>query len=304
MRRKVVAWGLAGAIALVAAGCGQTRDSNGTVDAGGRQAPTAAFLSAAVDKTTEATTAKIAMTLTFTGMTATSGTTSVTATGAYDTAARQAELSVDLGSLAGALGAGHTPSGQGLDQPLEEVVSDGHLYVNVGALGSMLGVTTPWMEITGMDALAKQLGGSSGLGLDPGDPAGAGSDVLAYLRGVAGTVTEVGTETLDGVDTTHYTAPVDLQQALAKAGDKLSAEARQRLQDQAAKVSGTVPVEVWIGPDGLLRRVTVTVDASSLSGGKAKGSAAMTMDLTDVGKPVSITVPPADQVSPLDLGAR
>ena len=305
MRRKVAAWGLVGALVLVLAGCGQTRDPSGTVDAGGVEAPTAAFLTGAAGKTAEATTGKIALTMTFTGLPSGSGTSSITATGAYDHAARQAQLSIDLSSLTGALGTlGQTNSVKGLDHPLEEVLNDGHLYLKLGAMGSMLGVTTPWVEITGADALTKQLSGSSGLGLDPNDTSNLGSDYLAFLQGVGGTVTEVGPETIDGVDTTHYKADVDLQQALAKVGDKLGAEAKKRLQDQAAKVSGTMPIEVWVGADGLVRRITVALDASSFGEGKAKGSVAVTVELTDVGQPVQISVPPADQVSTLDLGAR
>ena len=311
MQRKVAVWGLAAVLALVAVGCGQTKDSTGTVDAGGVEAPTAAFLSGAAGKTAEATTGKIALTMSITGMGSGKAPITVTATGAYDNAARQAQLSVDLASLTGSLGA-LGGSSAGLNQPLEEVVSDGHLYMKLGAMGSVFGAKTPWVEIKGLDALSKQLTGSSGLSLDPNDTKGMGTDYLSYLQGIAGTVTEVGTETVDGVDTTHYKADIDIQDLLAKAGDQLSPAAKKRLQDMTAKATGSIPVEVWIGSDGLVRRVTMTMDASSMGmgstlgakGGSATGSVGLTLDLTEVGQPVQITVPPADQVSTLDLGAK
>ena len=91
---------------------------------------------------------------------------------------------------------------------------------------------------------------------------------------------------------------------MAKAGSHLSADAKSRLQAQMDKVTGTMPVEVWIGSDGLVRRVSMSFDLSSTGMAGAKGAMAMTMDFSELGQPVQITVPPADQVSTLDLGAK
>jgi len=305
MRRKVAVLAILAALVLALAGCGQAKDSAGTVDAGGLEAPTAAFLSGAATKTTEATTGKIALTMTMKGLGSADGAATMTATGAYDHAARQAQLTMDMSSLLGAFGSlGGAKTAGGADTSFEEVISDGHLYLKTGAMGKMLGINTPWVEFTGTGDLAKQLTGSSGFSLDPNDANGVGADYLSYLQGVSGTVTEVGTEQVDGVEATHYKADVDVQQLMAKVGDKLGPEAKKRLAGKTGAVSGTIPIEVWIGSDGLVRRLTVSLDGSSLGGASAKGSMNLTVDLTELGQPVQITVPPADQVSPFDLGAK
>ena len=301
MRRKVAIWGLVAGLVLVVAACGQTKDPGGTVDAGGVEAPTAAFLSGAAAKTVEASTGKLTMTMTMSGFDTGAGSMTFTGSGVYDNAAKQAQLTVDMSGLVASLPT--AAAGSGLDQPLEEVVDGGHLYMKLGPLTEMLGITTPWVELTGTDALAKQLTGSSGMSLDPNDTGSIGTDYLSYLQGVAGTVTEVGTEQVDGIDTTHYKADVNLADLMAKAGSHLSAEAKSRLQAQMEKVSGTVPIEVWIGSDGLVRRVSMSFDLSSTGAG-AKGAMAMTIEFSELGQPVQITVPPADQVSTLDLGAK
>jgi hypothetical protein len=57
--------------------------------------------------------------------------------------------------------------------------------------------------------------------------------------------------------------------------------------------SGTIPVDVWVDGAGRVRRETM-----SFSYGKALRGAqmAMTMNFSDFGSPVTVTVPPADQV--------
>ena len=60
------------------------------------------------------------------------------------------------------------------------------------------------------------------------------ADALALLRKV-GSVTEVGTETIDGAQTTHYRATVDVAEALENAGAPAEAArrgARERPRDE------------------------------------------------------------------------
>ena len=64
----------------------------------------------------------------------------------------------------------------------------------------------------------------------------ASTDALEYLRSVADEVTEVGAETVRGVDTTHYRATV----RLAEAG--------------ASPERDHHPVEVWVDENGRTRR--------------------------------------------------
>ena len=82
---------------------------------------------------------------------------------------------------------------------------------------------------------------------------------LDYLR-ATGSVEEVGTEEIGGVETTHYQGsimldsvveqvPADQQEAVRKAIEKLK------------KQTGLteIPVDVWVDGDGLLRRMSLDV---------------------------------------------
>jgi hypothetical protein len=52
---------------------------------------------------------------------------------------------------------------------------------------------------------------------------------------------------------------------------------------------------VWIDDDGIVRRVRTE--------GSGDLALTLTAELYDLGEPVTITAPPADQVTPFDLGA-
>ena len=109
-----------------------------------------------------------------------------------------------------------------------------------------------------------------------------GSSVLETL----GEVTDVsneGADELDGVQTTRYDAVIDL--------DELADELPPRLADaMREEVGDELPVTVWIDADDLVRRVTVETSA---------GADRLQVDVTDVGVPVAVEAPPADQVTML-----
>jgi len=92
-------------------------------------------------------------------------------------------------------------------------------------------------------------------------------------------VTKVGTETLGGVETTHYTATLD--PAKIPNGARL-----QKLTGASYQ-----PVDVWIDSDDHVRRLHM---AYSMSGSAAAGvgmSNEMTMTFSDYGKNVDVSVP-------------
>jgi hypothetical protein len=104
---------------------------------------------------------------------------------------------------------------------------------------------------------------------------------------------KLGTETIGGVSTTHYRATVEPREAiLSQTSGALPAQvdkalARAKLQE--------LPVDVWIGDDGLVRRLQV--ELPRISGAKAGlGGDTFTEDLSHYGEPVSIELPAADTV--------
>src|SRR2546423_10568251 len=80
------------------------------------------------------------------------------------------------------------------------------------------------------------------------------TQALEYLR-AAGKVKKVGNDEIRGVRTTHYKATVDLTK-VADAAPAKNRESLRREVNRAIALTGerTIPVEVWIGKDGLVRR--------------------------------------------------
>jgi hypothetical protein len=115
-----------------------------------------------------------------------------------------------------------------------------------------------------------------------------GDDILAYLDGVSDGVEVVGTDTVDGVPTTHYRATIDANKIGAHAG----LSPAQILQ---AKQQGlnNMPVDAWLDGNGLPSRVITEMRFSSTGKTVTLRTQA---DYTDYGAAVDIKVPPAGTV--------
>ena len=178
-----------------------------------------------------------------------------------------------------------------------QIVTDGgDVYLQLGSLSTLLGAATgqSWIKIPVDSGAADAVGA----------PLGDGTEILKLLD-QAGGVKVVGTEPVRGVDTTHYQGTLDLASALAE----VSADERAKAESELGKVGidpsmASIPVDVWIGSDGLVRRVQIGVSGlqpttpSTASPTGVGGT--LTMEFYDFGQPVDITVPPADQVLQVD----
>jgi hypothetical protein len=209
---------------------------------------------------------------------------SLSADGEFD--GDEGELTMNLGDLLGRAGL----SGAGNGEMKVIVTKDGDrpvMYMRVpDAAAGMLGGDKSWMKIDLEQALATAGGGKAGdlFGATGQSPA----DALALLRKV-GSVTEVGSDTLDGAKTTHYRATVDVIEALESAGAPAEAIAEVKASGAATKV----PVDVWVGDDdGYVHKLHVTY--STAAGGEGF-SGELTMTLSDWGSDVSIDVPSDDE---------
>lgn len=123
---------------------------------------------------------------------------------------------------------------------------------------------------------------------------------LSLLTGAAEDVTEVGEEDVRGVATRHFKVTVSVEKSLAQVPERFRPAMSQLTEQLGTK---TLPVDVWIGDDGLPRRLGYEVDLSkaSIPGAEGlSGSVKTTMDVFDYGKPVEATVPPAEDT--VDLG--
>lgn len=215
------------------------------------------------------------------------------ATGVTDPAAQRLSIEVDLGDLFTQLAAGSgEPLPEGFDGAMQ-LVADGSTFYMRAPMFELLAGTGGWLSMS-----AEDLGGAAGgLGFGAGtyDP----STMLDTLRGVSGEPTVVGPEVVRGVDTTRYTANLDLAEALAAAPEAQREQLEAQL-GQLGSLDGTVvPVDVWIDADGLPRRLQMDMGGMFATLGLGDDAVAtMTMELFAFGEPVEIEVPSPDEVTP------
>lgn len=184
------------------------------------------------------------------------------------------EGDVRIGESLADYGADVTLSSPTMGDGLRMVIVDEALYMNLGAMTQD--------KFTKID-----------LG-DPSSPMGqlmsqmmSSADPSASLKAMQDGLTgfeKVGTEEVDGVDTTHYRVEVDTSEVLAAQG----------MGDlpgmDGAQLPETLSYDLWIGDDDLMRRMSFSM-GSAMS---------MTMNLTSWGEPVDISAPPPSQVSKRD----
>jgi hypothetical protein len=207
-------------------------------------------------------------------------------TGAID--GPSSDLSFKLGSLLGQVGLPSAAMTQLAHGSMREITlqEDGDyiIYVRLGSLlSSQLPGGQQWIKLdlsklgksAGLD-LSKLLSGSQ---MQPGD-------LLSLLKTEGAKIHKVGPATVNGAATTHYRVVVDTR-------SRLKELTTSPLMAGVAAQMPRIPEDVWIGKDGLVRRVRVSF---SLPHGATAVRTAMAMDLYDYGARVDIAAPPSSQV--------
>jgi hypothetical protein len=184
-------------------------------------------------------------------------------TGDFDAVSHAGTLHVDF-----ALG--------GVQTGLDEVLSGSDVYASSPLFAVVLPGGKKWLKVD-LRNPPKSLGAAASA-LASQDPSAA----LAQLRALSG-LREVGTQTIGGVQTTRYRGRIDVS--------KLPAASAAVVRSSGAAFG---PVDVWVGSDGYVHRVRV---ASTASAGGQKVRTVLAMTLSDFGKQVSVTVPPAAQTA-------
>jgi hypothetical protein len=111
------------------------------------------------------------------------------------------------------------------------------------------------------------------------------NDLLGMLKAEGAKVQTVGPATIDGVATTHYRVTIDMAKALRSSG--LTSPMLKQLAGRMKMASENV----WVGKDGLVRRVQFAYGVP-----REAMRIAMTMDLFDYGAHVSVAAPPSSAV--------
>jgi hypothetical protein len=121
---------------------------------------------------------------------------------------------------------------------------------------------------------------------------------VEFLRG-AEDVEEVGTEDIDGVQTTHYTAKIDFDRLAEELEGDQGDVVRNMIEQTEIE---EITADVWIDEDELVRRVRYGFDAPPVPAETEAedGGFSMQMDLFDYGTTVDIELPADEDVT--DLG--
>jgi hypothetical protein len=195
--------------------------------------------------------------------------------GAFDYEAARGRLDLDASSLAAGA-------------RVEVRAVDSTLYVRLpAALSLWFPAVKPWLAVRGGTSLD-----AFGLGELQQDP----GELLSLLRSSSTRVTKSGTAVVRGTETTRYTAQLDLTKALEANASELGLSELERAQlrraaeelRRQAKLT-TVPIDVFVDEDGLVRRLTL-----------ASGGERVSVDFWDFGADVDVPAPPPADVQRLD----
>ena len=196
----------------------------------------------------------------------------VTVAGAVDNETELMSVSADLAALLSLDAA--MPVGDGSVELLFDA-STGMVYLSADALSDLLPADSAWVSAD-LGVLAEQSGTSleeiqNELFVDPVES--------ARLLLDSDNVVEVGSETIEGVDTVHYEVTVDLAAAIAA-----SPQAGSKLGEAGIDLPDTVTYDVWVTSDNQLRRASFDVTV-------ADQTVAMVLDMRPSDQPLDVQVP-------------
>ncbi|MFJ8188335.1 DUF1396 domain-containing protein [Streptomyces sp. NPDC096094] len=174
---------------------------------------------------------------------------------------------------------------QGADAKGEIRLVDKAMYIGGGAEAAKELDGKSWIKFDlaalGADKELNQLGGASQADKNPATES-------TFLTG-AKDVEKVGTETVDGVKTTHYKGTVTLADLEKSLGDEDAAtrEKRQKSLEQYEKMGlDKLTMDMWVDGDDQTKQFRMRGDAD-------KGPLDMTITFLGFNEPVKVTAPPA-----------
>jgi hypothetical protein len=169
------------------------------------------------------------------------------------------------------------------------------MYMRMPFLQAAAPQLKPWIKVDLSEA-GKDLGIDLDALMELGNQADP-TKALDYLR-AAGDVKELGDATVRGVKTTRYKGVIDLEryakQLEKKGGGKAAAASVRKVMELSGAT--TMPIELWIDDDSLVRRM-VWNQTVAAAAGQDPTTVKATMEMFDYGADVNVVVPPANQTS-------
>lgn len=161
------------------------------------------------------------------------------------------------------------------------------VYLSFPFFTAFLGAETEWVSMPAED---EDMADEMTSGPTPDNP----GHFLESFSDTDGTVEELGSEEIRGISATHYRLTVDEDWQ-----DELSEEELSELDEQGPLPDSSFPIDLWVGEDGLVHRMSIDIQAEDFAGteGDEIEGMSMTFDFFDFGESVTIEAPPADQVT-------
>jgi hypothetical protein len=178
----------------------------------------------------------------------------------------------------------------------EEIFIPPRMYVKLpGAAHGLLPPGKSWIAI--------EAAPSGGLGTSLFGPFGGTDprDLLSSLTAISSSVAKLGSAAIRGVQVTHFRVSVDP----AKAASRVPRWQRAGFHAFAKSLGAvTVPVDVWVDQQNLVRRVRISLHPPGGSGEPAGARITQTADFYDFGVPVRVSAPPAAEVASMSQLAK
>lgn len=209
--------------------------------------------------------------------------------GVFDSATGNSSFVMDLSAMAGmaeASGEEIPTEFVGMFDEMEIRVVDGVSYIRFPLFVMMFGAQTEWISAPEEEgtSIARDF-----TFVQPDNPA----QLLEQFEHTDAEVTEVGRETVNGVDTTHYRVVFDAAAMLAAT----SPEERAEMMRAGPIPDGEFPMDLWITDDGVVVRYIMDINGSMVEAAESEEfqRMVMTFNLLDFNQPVTIVAPdPAD----------
>jgi LppX_LprAFG lipoprotein len=182
---------------------------------------------------------------------------------------------LDSGNVV-ALEARYTTKLQGNTTRLHMIIVGGTLYVERGQNGKPWVIATPDSPDPIVAELAKDISGTL---------TQSGVRQFVLMVAAAQNLKLVGQQTVDGVSCMHYSLSVDTRSA----AQKLPGTQGQQMQQAADAGVDTIPLNLWVDGQGLVRKVTDKVTTE-------QATAALELRLNHFNEDVHISAPPPSQI--------
>lgn len=210
--------------------------------------------------------------------------------GVFDTATESSTYVMDASSLANAMASDPDSPLAGMagtDAGVLEIRRIGDTaYMRMPILNEVLGIDTAWVSMPAYDGENFTFDFTA-----PSDP----SELLTAYDGADVIVEELGSERVNGVETTHYRLSFDTTAWLGE----LTVEERAELRESGVFAEGVLMMEIWVTAEGHIVRLLFEIEESEI-GSHDESSRIVTKlqyDMFDINEPVTIDKPPASEVT-------